>query len=179
MGMKMIRHCLFSLCLLMLAASAWAQEQTPAPGAAPLLHEAGQLFAEVQDLAVAWEIARQPPPRDQLLVLLSLRPDERFALQSVEIEIDGAAVAFHEYSAAEIEALAAGGAQRLLLERLPAGRHELVARWFGKAPKAKPEEMVRELRWTFRSGEARRVAELELSQGEDQPFPRFSLREWH
>ncbi len=177
--MKMIRQIIVSLCLLALAASPWAQEQAPATDAAPLLHEAGQLFAEVQDLAVEWEIARQPAPRDQLLVLLSLLPDERFALQAVEVEIDGEAVALHEYSAAEIEALTAGGAHRLLLERLPAGSHELVARWRGKAPKAKKEEMVRELRWAFRSGETRRVVELELSQGRKQPFPRFALREWN
>ncbi len=176
----MIRQFLFSLCLLALAASSWAQEPAPsAPGAGPLLHEAGQLFAEVQDLAVAWEVARQPVPRDQLLVLLSLQPDERFTLQAVALEIDGEPVAFHEYSAAEIEALAAGGAHRLLLKGLPAGRHELLARWHGKAPKVKKEEMVRELRWAFRTGEARRVVELELSQGEGQPFPRFALREWH
>ena len=175
----MIRQILFSLCLLTLAASPWAQDQVPVTDAGPLLHEAGQLFAEVQDLAVAWEIARQPPLRDQLLVLLSLLPDERFTLQAVELEIDGEPVALHEYSTAEIAALAAGGAHRLLLEQLPAGRHELLARWRGKAPKLKAEEMVREVRWAFRTGEARRVAELELSQGEEQPFPRFTLREWH
>lgn len=163
----------------MLVASPWAQEPASSTGAAPLLHEAGQLFAELQDLAVEWEIARQPAPRDQLLVLLSLQPDKRFTLQAVGLEIDGEPVAYHEYSAAEIEALAAGGAHRLLLARLPAGRHELVARWHGKAPKAKEGEMVRELRWDFRSGEARRVLELTLSQGKGQPFPRFSLREWH
>ncbi len=176
----MIRQTVFSLCLLVLAGSLCAQEEvTPALGATQLLHEAGQLFGEVQELAVALEIARQPPPRDQLLVLVSLLPDERFELEAVQVKIDGDFAVFHEYSATEIEALAAGGAHRLLLKHLPPGRHELVARWVGKVHKAKEEEVVREVRWAFRSGESRRVVELALTQGEAQSFPRFSLREWH
>ncbi len=177
----MIRQTVFSLCLLVLAGSLCAQERgaTPALAATQLLHEAGQLFGEVQELAVALEIARQPPPRDQLLVLVSLLPDKRFELEAVQVKIDGDFAVFHEYSVAEIEALAAGGAHRLLLKHLPPGRHELVARWVGKAHKAKEEEVVREVRWAFRSGETRRVVELALAQGEEQSFPRFSLREWH
>ncbi|VAX02766.1 hypothetical protein MNBD_GAMMA20-1554 [hydrothermal vent metagenome] len=181
--MQMIRQTVFSLCLLVLTGSLCAQEggqePTPATATTQLLHEAGQLFGEIQELAVELEIARQPPPRDQLLVLVSLLPDERFELEAVQVKINGDFAAFHEYSAAEIEALAKGGAHRLLLKRLPAGRHELVARWVGKAHKAKEEEMVREIRWAFRSGETRRVIELELSQGEEQSLPHFSLREWN
>ncbi len=181
--MQMIRQIIFSFCLLALAGSLCAQEEAqetvPAADATQLLREAGQLFTEVQDLAVELEIARQPPSRDQLLVLVSLRPDERFELEAVQVKIDDNFAAFHEYSAAEIKALAEGGAHRLLLTQLPAGRHELVARWIGKARKAKEEEVVREVRWAFRSGETRRVVELELSQDEEQPFPKFSLREWN
>lgn len=172
-----MRQMVFSLFLLglLLAAPLWAQDAAPEP----LLTEAGQLFGEVQDLAVEWEIARQQPSREQLLVLFSLRPDKRFELEAVQVKIDGDFAAFHEYSEAEIAALAEGGAHRLLMRRLPAGEHELVARWVGKARRVKEEELVRELRWRFRSGETRRVVELDLSQGEEQPAPRFSLREWH
>jgi len=174
----MRQRLLWLLLLAMAVGPLRAQGEPPAADDAALLTEAGRLFGEVQDLAVAMEIARQGPQQDQLLVLVSLQPDRRFELEAVQLIIDGESAAFHAYSAGEIAALSAGGAHRLLMERLPPGRHELVARWLGKARRVKEEELVRELRWHFRSGETRRVVELVLSQGEGQRAPRFALREW-
>lgn len=172
-----MRQLIVVFCLL-LACVVWADEPPPAGETLPLLLEAEQLFGDVQALANDWLAERESLPRDQLLVLVSLRPDPRFELQRIQLRIDGKLLVTHDYDAADIAALAAGGSHRLLLKSLPAGQHVLQAHWEGdvedeeKAPQ-------RDLSWRFRSGEIRRVVELELSQGKAQPAPQFLLREWN
>ena len=172
-----MRQVIFSICLLFPGAVLWAGDSVQATDSVQLLLESERLFGEVQDLATELEIAREGEPREQLLVLVSLLPDERFQLQGVQLRIDDELVASHNYSAEDVAALAGGGSHRLLVENLTAGQHVLLASWTGKVPKGK--SVVRDVRWTFRSGEIRRVVELELSQGKKQPAPQFLLREWN
>lgn len=181
LGLKVMWKGFFSIGTLLLcwalSGLLWADEVTPVQDSSQLLRTSAELFGEMQGLLNARELDREGAPLDQLSVFVSLRPNKRFQLQSVELKIDGRVVATHTYSVAEIAALAAGGSHHLLLKQLPAGMHELQASWRGEANDKK--DSVRDIRWTFRSGETRRVVELALSQNKEQSFPQFSLREWH
>ncbi len=177
MGLNMMWKGVFSVSLLLLSGLLWADEAPSALDSSQLLQESGLLFDEVQGLLAEREIAREGAPLNQLSVFVSLRPDKRFHLKTVQVEIDGTVVATHTYTTDELAALAEGGSHHLLVKQLPAGRHELLASWRGEVEDKK--DSVRDIRWTFRSGETRRVVELELSQNKDQSFPQFSLREWH
>lgn len=164
--------CLLAAALLLAAMPVAAGDET---AAAPL--QAGQqLLGEVQDFAGELFAARAAPPRTQLQVLLSLRPDRRFSLHAVTVSIDGQQRVHHRYSATEIAALAAGAAQPLLVLHLPPGEHRLGASWEGEAPRS--DQLQRGLEWRFRSGDGRRVVELQLGMGAEDGLPHFASKVW-
>ncbi len=65
------------------------------------------------------------PAHSQVSLFLSLAEKEGFRLDSVEIELDGQAVAHHLYSFKELEALRKGGVQRIFTGNLKTGPHEM------------------------------------------------------
>lgn len=88
-------------------------------------------------LSIAAELRRLEetllyPSNTQLAVFVSLAEGESFRLDSVRIQIDGELVAHHIYSFKELEALQAGGVQRLFMGNLPTGAHRLQVSVIGK-----------------------------------------------
>lgn len=181
LGLNVMWKGFFSMGVLLLSVTLsgllWADEVPAVPDSAPLLRESGALLGEFQTLINERELAHEGEPLNQLSVFVSLRPNKHFKLESVQLKIDDTVVATHTYSADEVAALTAGGSHHLWVEQLKPGMHELLASWRGEANDKK--DSVREIRWAFRSGETRRLVELELSQDKEQSFPQFSLREWH
>ncbi len=81
-------------------------------------------------LGIAAELARLEekllyPSHTQVSVFVSLAASVPFRLDSLQIQIDGEAVARHVYSFQELEALRNGGVQRVFTGNLPSGDHEL------------------------------------------------------
>ncbi|HEY9149022.1 MAG TPA: hypothetical protein VIQ22_08410 [Gammaproteobacteria bacterium] len=72
------------------------------------------------------------PSNTQVSLFISLKGDEDFRLDSVEIEMDGKAVAHHIYSFKELEALHAGGMQRIYTGNIRSGTHEIKVGYAGK-----------------------------------------------
>jgi hypothetical protein len=72
------------------------------------------------------------PSNTQVAVFVSLAPDEKARLDSVQIQIDGEPVAHHIYSFKELEALQRGGVQRIYTGNLPTGEHRLDVTVAGK-----------------------------------------------
>jgi hypothetical protein len=74
------------------------------------------------------------PSDTQVAVFVSLKEGEKLRVDSVAVQIDGAPVARHIYSFAELEALQKGGVQRLYTGNVATGDHRLDVTVAGKLP---------------------------------------------
>jgi hypothetical protein len=72
------------------------------------------------------------PSGTQLALFVSVAKGEPFRLDTVTIELDGATVAQHLYSAKELEALQKGGVQRIYVGNAKTGGHTLQVTVTGK-----------------------------------------------
>jgi hypothetical protein len=89
-------------------------------------------------LAIAAELSNLEerllyPSNTQMAVFVSIAEGDELALDSVQIEIDGAPAAHHIYSFKELEALQNGGVQRLYTGNVRAGSHKIDVSVTGKA----------------------------------------------
>jgi hypothetical protein len=73
------------------------------------------------------------PSNTEVAVFVSLASGETFRLDSVEIEVDGKAVAHHLYTFKELEALRKGGVQRIYTGNIRTGEHNLKISVLGKS----------------------------------------------
>jgi len=72
------------------------------------------------------------PSNTQVSVFVSLISDNGLMLDSMQIKLNNKVVAQHLYSHREIEALRAGGVQRIYTGNIKTGDHELVASLIGR-----------------------------------------------
>lgn len=77
------------------------------------------------------------PASTQIAVFLSVDVGQFFALDSVELKIDGQTVTHYLYTERQVKALAKGGVQRLYLGNLRSGSHEITAFFLGKDPEGR------------------------------------------
>jgi hypothetical protein len=116
------------------------------------------------------------PSSTQVQVFLSLDVGTFFALESVQLELDGKEVANHLYTPREVEALHRGGVQRLHLANLDRGDHELVALFTGRGPNARDYRRGAEL--SFEKTLGPKYVELRIRDSEALQQPEFDIREW-
>ena len=69
---------------------------------------------------------------ESIALFVSLKADDAFQLDSLEIRLNGEAVAYHLYSYKELEALRKGGVQRIFTGNLNSGQHEVQVTMLGK-----------------------------------------------
>jgi hypothetical protein len=65
-------------------------------------------------------------------VFVALAGNEKFRLDSVEIQLGGKPVAHHLYTYKELEALQKGGVQRIYTGNIMTGEHDLQVTFLGK-----------------------------------------------
>lgn len=157
--------------------SARAEEEGPSASA---------LEDEVQDLKQAVVALNRDlfileeellfPSSTQVQVFLSLDVGTFFALESVQLELDGKEVANHLYTPREVEALHRGGVQRLHLANLDRGDHELVALFTGRGPNDRDYRRGAEL--SFEKTLGPKYVELRIRDSEALQQPEFDIREW-
>lgn len=116
------------------------------------------------------------PSSTQVAVFVSMDVGEFFALDSVELEIDGKNVASYLYTEREIDALHRGGVQRLYAGNVRAGEHELVAFFTGRGPHGR--DYRRGATLTFEKGIGPKYVELRISDKETRLQPEFVVEEW-
>ncbi len=73
------------------------------------------------------------PSNTEVSLFVSLSADDGFRLDSVEIVLDGKDVAHHIYSFKELEALRAGGMQRIYTGNVRTGSHEIKVGLIGQS----------------------------------------------
>lgn len=72
------------------------------------------------------------PSNTQVSLFVSLKGDKDFVLDSMQIKLDNKVVAQHLYTYKELEALRAGGVQRIYTGNIKTGDHALVASFIGR-----------------------------------------------
>ncbi len=185
--MQLIREVIVALAagvLLALASSVPSLAQEP--DAAASGEEFRSIDADVQDLKEeVLELNRDLflleeellfPANSQVAFFLSLDVGEYFKLDSVNLKIDGKEVANYLYTEREASALQRGGVQRLHLENLKVGDHELVAVFVGYGPHQR--EYRRGATVSLTKGLGAKYVELAISDRVSKQQPEFDVREW-
>lgn len=116
------------------------------------------------------------PANSQVAFFISVDVGEYFALDSVNLKIDGKEVANYLYTQREIDALLRGGVHRLHMENLKVGDHELVAVFVGKGPHDR--EYRRGATVNLNKGIGAKYVELAITDTAAKQQPEFDIREW-
>ncbi len=144
------------------------------------------LDAEVQDLkSEVLDLNRELflleeellfPANTQIAVFVSMDVGEFFALDSVQLKLDGKEVSNYLYTEREVQALRRGGVHRLFLGNVKTGEHELVAIFTGVGPHGRDYRRGASLRVDKQIGA--KFVELQITDRESKQQPEFFVREW-
>lgn len=172
--------CLAVLVLLAFSASPAQEASADAEGGfQPLDREVQSLKEEVLDLNRDLFLLEEEllfPANSQVAFFLSMDVGEYFALDSVNLKIDGKEVANYLYTEREVDALHRGGVHRLHMANLEVGDHELTAVFDGQGPHAR--DYRRGATLTFTKTLGAKYVELQITDREPKQQPEFVIREW-
>ena len=116
------------------------------------------------------------PANSQVAFFISMDVGEYFALDSVQLRIDGKEVANYLYTDREVDALVRGGVHRVHMENLKVGDHELIAVFTGKGPHWR--DYRRGATLTLNKGIGAKYVELEITDRVQKMQPEFDVKEW-
>lgn len=116
------------------------------------------------------------PSNSQVALFVSMDIGDFFALDSVQVKINGREVANYLYSEREVEALIRGGVHRIHIDNLKVGDHEVVAFFTGKGPQGRDYKRGAEMR--FEKGLGAKYMELRISDRQSKLQPEFIISEW-
>ena len=116
------------------------------------------------------------PANSQVAFFISMDVGEYFALDSVNLKIDGKEVANYLYTEREVDALVRGGVHRVHMVNLKTGEHELIAVFTGKGPNAR--DYRRGATLTFEKGIGAKYMELEITDRVKKQQPEFVIKDW-
>jgi hypothetical protein len=131
----LIRAIMVGLAALVLSSGARADEVTREQ-IKGLDEQVQEIKSDVLSIAAALNQLEERllyPSNTQVAVFVSLAAGETFRLDSVEIQLDGKAVAHHLYTFKELEALQKGGVQRIYTGNIRSGAHDLQVSLIGKS----------------------------------------------
>ena len=175
-GMGMIRKTLYG----MLAASfVYAMGVNAANDLQTLDQETQDLKAAVLDLNRDLSVLEEEllyPSSTQVAVFVSMDVGEYFALDSIEVTLDGKNVTNYLYTEREVDALHRGGVHKIYVGNLKAGEHELVAIFTGKGPHQRDYRRGASL--NFDKSIGAKFVELTITDSEQRLQPEFVVREW-
>jgi hypothetical protein len=116
------------------------------------------------------------PANTQVAVFLSMDVGEFFALDSVQLKVDGREVANYLYTEREAGALLKGGVHRVYLGNLKVGEHELVAIFTGKGPNQRDYRRGATVKFTKAVGA--KYLELKITDRQRRAQPEFEIKDW-
>ena len=116
------------------------------------------------------------PANSQVAFFISMDVGEYFALDSVNLKIDGKEVTNYLYTQREVDSLIRGGVHRLHMGNLKVGDHELVAVFTGQGPHTR--DYRRGATLTLNKGIGSKYVELEITDKVRKQQPEFEISEW-
>lgn len=115
------------------------------------------------------------PSNTQVSLFVSLAPGSKFRLDTVEIQIDGQPVTRYLYALKELEALQAGGVQRIYTGNIKKGDHTLQVNVSGKS--AVGGELRQSARYKLTKDVAPKLVGITLSAS-GVANPNISFKDW-
>jgi hypothetical protein len=115
------------------------------------------------------------PSNTQVSLFVSLVGDKDFVLDSMQIKLDNKVVAQHLYTYKEIEALRAGGVQRIYTGNIKTGDHTLVASFIGRAKS--DDEYQRSENFTLTKAVGPKFVEIQIT-GSSASDQTVSFKDW-
>lgn len=116
------------------------------------------------------------PVNTQTFFFLSVEGDTYFGLDSIELTLDGKVVSHYLYTDRELKALSKGGVQKLHVENLKKGEHEVVVVFTGTGPNGR--DYRRGASYVFVKDFDSKYIELTIAESQEKNQPRFSIKEW-
>ncbi|HEX5459148.1 MAG TPA: hypothetical protein VFX20_04185 [Steroidobacteraceae bacterium] len=162
-----------------IAAPPAASSSPPAAPTPPVDEQVQSLKSDVLDLNRDLFVLEQEllyPANTQVAVFVAMDAGTFFALDSVQLKIDGKEVANYLYTPREVNALVQGGVQRLYVGNLKAGKHELVAFLTGKGPHAR--DYTRGATLQFQKDIGAKYLELTITDDQNKLQPQFRIKDW-
>ena len=169
---------LAGLGVLAAAPPTFAQSAPPA-ASAPVDEQVQSLKSDVLDLnrdLFALEQELLYPANTQVAVFVAIDAGTFFALDTVQLKIDGKEVADYLYTPREVHALTQGGVQRLYVGNLKVGKHELVAFLTGKGPHNL--DYTRGATLDFNKDIGAKYLELTITDDQRKLQPQFRIKDW-
>ena len=160
-------------------ASATAPPAASQPADAGVDAQVQSLKSDVLDLNRDLFVLEQEllyPANTQVAVFVSMDAGTFFALDAVQLKIDGKEVANYLYTPRETHALVQGGVQRLYVGNLKVGKHELVAFLTGKGPH--DLDYTRGATLDFEKDIGAKYLELTITDDQRKLQPQFRLKDW-
>ncbi len=115
------------------------------------------------------------PSNTQVALFVSIAGDEDFVLDSMQIKLNNKIVAQHLYTFKEIQALRAGGVQRIYTGNIKTGDHQLVASFIGRAKSGNAYQ--RSENFTVTKAVGPKFVEIQIS-GSDASDQTLSFKDW-
>jgi hypothetical protein len=157
-----------------------AQPAAAAPASGgPVDDQVQSLKSDVLDLNRDLFVLEQEllyPANTQVAVFVSMDAGTFFALDSVQLKIDGKEVADYLYTPREVHALVQGGVQRLYVGNLKVGKHQLVAFLTGKGPHHL--DYTRGATLDFQKDIGAKYLELTITDDQKKLQPQFRIKDW-
>lgn len=116
------------------------------------------------------------PASTQLAVYFSVDVGEFFSLDNIKVKIDDKQVSHYLYTDKDIKALHRGAIQKLHLDNINTGEHELVAILIGQGPRNR--EYRKAVSFTFEKGTEAKALEIQLRDDTGKLQPKLSVVEW-
>lgn len=116
------------------------------------------------------------PANSQVAFFISMDVGEYFALDSVNLKIDGKEVSNYLYTQREVDALIRGGVHRMHMENLKVGEHEIVAVFTGEGPNVR--DYRRGATVNIEKSIGAKYVELQISDRVSKQQPEFVIKEW-
>ncbi len=116
------------------------------------------------------------PANTQIIVFVSLKTDNLFSLDSVELKMNNKTVAQYLYTDRELDALHRGGVQQLFSGNIRSGKNELIAFFTGKGPHGR--EYRRGATFEITKTDDIKYIELTIQGNALKQQPEFVINEW-
>ncbi len=115
------------------------------------------------------------PSNTQVSVFVSLKGDKGFVLDSMQIKMDNKIVAQHLYTYKELEALKAGGVQRIYTGNIKTGDHNMVASFIGRSKSG--NEYQRSENYTVTKAVGPKFVEIQIT-GSSASDQTITFKDW-
>jgi len=161
--MKIFTRWLFITCMVLIVASVSAEEQVTKEQIKGLDEQVQDIKKDVLGISADLNQLEEKllfPSNTQVSVFVSLEKGSGFEPDAVQLKVDDRDVAHHIYSFKEVEALLAGGVQRIYTGNIRTGDHKVQVSVIGKSGGSKK---TRTSSHTIAKGVGPQFVEIRLS----------------